>query len=233
MVVTATMSNASYFRESGERNLADVVFDSCTFDNCRIRGGTFTNVEFLNARIWSCGLDQVALRDCKVDGLRMTLGDRRGGKTMPLIVYGVLAHRVTLSGTIGSLIWNRPGSLTHPVSHDDAVRVAEDFYANVDDFALDIRDAQFTTLPSLRYGPPGHLVLRDPDSQPLIHLEEARRVLATGDAGLGIWRIVLDDFVRMGWPESTILIQGARAPKKQRDKVAAELAYLRTVADLR
>ena len=148
VVVTATISSASYFRESGERNLADVVFDSCTFDNCRVRGGTFTNAEFLNARIWSCGLDQVVLRDCTVDGLRMTLGGDRGGKTMPLILYGVLAHRVTLRGTIGSVIWNGPGSLNHPVSDDDAVRVAKDFYAQVDDFALDIRDAEFTALPS-------------------------------------------------------------------------------------
>lgn len=232
MAMRRTVSNATYVRQGGERDLTDVVFDSCTFDNCRVRGGTFAGVEFRQARVWSCGLDRVVLRDCTVDGLRMTTGSGRGGKTMPLIVHGVLAHRVTLKGSIGSLIWNPPGSFHDPMPEDEAVRLATAFYDDVDDFALDISEAEFTAFPSLRYGPPGHLVRRDPATQPLIRLEEARRVLELEDAQLGIWATVLSGFVRSGWPESRVLVPALRAPKQQREQHAAAMARLRAVAEL-
>lgn len=229
-----TVSNRSYRLQSGEQSLADAVFDACSFDNCHVRGGTFTDVEFRNSRVWSCGMHDVVLRSCTVDGLRMTIGGGSGGggKTMPLIVHGVLADRLTLKGAIGSVIWNGPGSVLHRVPTDEAARIGREFYSTVDDFALDIREAQFTAVPSLRFGPPGHLVLRDPSTQPLIDLEEARRALARDDARLGLWRTVLAQFVASGWPESRVLVPAVKGPKKQRERVEAALDHLRSVADL-
>lgn len=230
--MTRTVSSRRYHRESGERVLSDVVFDSCSFDSCRVRGGTFTGVELRSCRVWSCGLEDVVLRSCTVDGLRMTVEGGAGGRTMPLIVRGVLADRLTLRGVIGSLIWNPPGSPDSPVPDEEAARIGTDFYATVSDFALDIREAQFTAIPSLRFGPPGHLVLRDPGTQPLIELAEARRVLAADGAALGVWRVVLADFVRRGWPDSKVLVPAVKAPRKQREKTAAELDHLRSIAHL-
>jgi hypothetical protein len=225
--VTTVLAGAAFRRASGERHLNDVVFEGCSFDNCRVRGGTFSDVRFTDARTWSCGLDDVVLRNCTIDGLRMSLGGA-GGRTMPLIVHGVLADRVTLRGPIGSLIWNRPGSLTHPVPEDEAVRRAEDFYGQVTEFALDVSAAEFSAVPSLRYGPPGHLVVRDPGTQPLVSLAEAQRLVASGDPELGVWRFALREMVRLSWPESIVLVPATRAPKRQRDRDLAALAHVRS-----
>jgi hypothetical protein len=227
-----TLTGVEYRREHGSRQISGIVFDACTFDNCRVRGGSFTDVEFRNCRTWSCSLDDVEMRNCVIDGLRMTVGSGTGGRTSPLIVGGLLTQRVELRGTFGSLIWNPPGPEPTAPSIDEAIRLADAFYASVTDYALDIRDAKFTSVPALRFGPPGHLIRRDATNQPLIHREEAQRVLSLPNLGVGVWRIVLNDFVRMGWPESKVLVPAEKAAKKQRERDASDLDRLREVAEL-
>lgn len=219
--VPAVVANSEFRLERGERRLADVTFESCSFDNCHIQGGSLTNVHFVNARTWACGVTDAVLRDCTIDGLRMSLGgSSSGGRTMPLFMDGVLAERVTMRGRIGSLIWNPPKS------KGTSIRRARKFYERVSDFALDISAAEFTAIPSLRYGPPGHLVVRDPDTQPLVEMADAQRLLASDDPHLGVWRIVLEDMITLGWPESVVLVPAAKAPKRQRDRDVAALTHL-------
>lgn len=147
--VTQIYEASAFRRVSGARDLVDVQFEDCSFDNCRVSGGTFTNVRFTKARTWSCGLRQVVLRNCTVDGLQMSLGSA-GGKTSPLIVFGVLADRLTLRGRIGSLIWNPPYRPIGTEAVADGFGEARTFYGSVPDFALDVTEAEFTAVPSLR-----------------------------------------------------------------------------------
>lgn len=70
-----------------------------------------------------------------------------------LVLWGVLATRVALRGTIGGIVWNPPraaADLDGARRHYDGV-----------DWALDIREARFRSVPSFRFGPPGRLVRRD------------------------------------------------------------------------
>lgn len=217
----------AYRQVRGEHDLQDVTLDACSFDNCRLRGGTWTGVQLRQARAWACSLEDVVLRDCVVDGLRMSLGGS-GGKTSPLRLTGVLAERVVLRGRIGSLIWNPPGSPFAPLPAEDAVRRAREFYAGVEGYALDVTEARFSAVPSLRYGPPGHLVRHDPERQPLVTLAQARELLAEQDPALGVWGYVLGSVLRLGWPDSLVLVPAELAPKAQRERDQRALAHLRS-----
>ncbi len=227
-----TVTGADYTGRHGQRRLSDVEFDSCTFSNCSIQGGALTDVEFTNCRVWACTLHDVELRNCVIDGLRMTVDGGSGGRTFPLMSSGLLADRVILRGTLGSIICNPPRRDQSATRAATAVDVGAAFYAGVEEYALDIRDAKFTTVPSLRFGPPGHLVRRDPTTQPLIQRQEAERVLALPNLSIGVWRIVLEDLVHAGWPESTVLVPASKGAKKRREKDSADLERLREVATL-
>lgn len=227
-----TVTGIDYAGRHGQRWLSDVKFDSCTFSNCSVQGGAFTDVEFRSCRVWACNLYDVELRNCVIDGMRMTVGDGSGGRTSPLIGWGLLADRLILRGTLGGMIWNPPRSELSATPAETAPQIAEAFYAGVEEYALDIRDAEFTTVPSLRFGPPGHLIRRDPTTQPLIQRQEAERVLRLPNVNIGVWRIVLEDLVHAGWPETKVLVPASKGAKTRRDKDLADLNRLREVADL-
>lgn len=205
----------------GQLELDRARFEGCTFDNCSAEGGSLRGVEVVGATTWACSLHDVVLEDCRVDGLKT--GYPGGGKKMPFFLWGVLVHRVVLAGTIGGVIWNPPWVPIGEPRPTDRYAPARAFYATMDDWALDVRQARFRSVPTLRYGPPGHLVLRDEETQPLLTRDQAARALASG-AQIGVWRIVLEGFLEAGWMSSVVLVPPAGAPKRAySDHLAAAL----------
>ena len=154
--------------------IEDTQFERCEFDNCSARSVTLRRVEFVDCRCWACHLYDPIFEDCVVSGLRMTIGSG-GGRTHPLFVWGGVAKHLTLRGRIGSLIWNPPykwlGDKGWNWDRRELDRVARKYDAI--DWALDIREAQFTSIPSLVFGPPGRLIRRDLATQPLVTRERA------------------------------------------------------------
>jgi hypothetical protein len=146
-----------------------------------------------------------------------------GGKHMPLFLWGVLAERVRLRGKIGGLIWNPPNGEWRVAD----IASARQFYEAVDDWALDISEARFSSVPALRYGPPGRLLRRDPETQPLVTRESARQALERLPAATSLWTVVLDEFVRSPWPEEIVLVPALGARKAQREDDQRELERLR------
>lgn len=210
----------------GRLDLNNARYEACTFDNCSANGGVARRVEVVNCMVWSCGLRDVILEDCVLQNLRMSYPG--GGKRMPLILDGVMTRRVIIRGTIGSFIWNPPDSGSAWAT-PAAVEAAQRFYATVDDWALDVSDARFRSVPSLRFGPPGALVRRDPDVQPLITRARANAVLGADPVDLGVWGVVLESFVRSPWPDEIVMIPGLGGRRESYEEDLAGLNRLRGV----
>jgi len=210
----------------------DTRFERCAFDNCSARSVTLRHVEFLDCRCWACHLDDPIFEDCLISGLRMTIGTGGGGRTHPLRIGGGVAKHLTLRGRIGSLIWNPPYKwlVDHGWNWDrrglDRLQRA---YEEID-WALDIRGALFTSVPTLHFGPPGRLILRDPATQPLVTRERANSAdwRALG-FGLGVWRVVLDSFVKSPWPDEIVLVPAMANRRAKREEDLAGLEMLRAI----
>lgn len=205
-------------RGHGELDVRHTRFERCYVHNSQARGGRALGVEVIDCTIWSCVLFNVHLEDCVVRNLKMSPGG--GGRTTPLFLWGGSARRVTLAGTIGGVIWNGPKRAGHgfdagPVSADEVRR----YYDSFDDWALDVSQARFRSVPSFRFGPPGRLVRRDPETQPLITRSAAKRALDLVESEIGVWRIVLRNFVEDVWPDEIVLVPalGGRKPKREQE----------------
>ncbi len=149
----------------------DLRLENCSFDNCSARNSRFERLQLIGCGTWSCHLYDLVVEDCLFGGIKTTVSPG-GGKRAPLLLWGVRVKHVVLEGRIGSLLWNPP--------HDwptlwPAAGIAEcrAYYTTVD-WALDISSAEFTSVPSFRFGPPGHLIRRDPETQPIVTRERAR-----------------------------------------------------------
>jgi hypothetical protein len=221
--VSGNYLGAAFEALSGELHARDAIFDRCSFDNCNARGGVVENVVASDCETWACSLHNVELRDCTVTNLRTSVGGG-GGKRSPLFLWGVLAHHLTLRGRIGGLIWNPPRTSSDSASAD--ISAARRFYAGVQDWALDVSEARFTSVPSLAFAPPGGLVRRDPETQPLVTRDGAARVLRRLPVATSVWTVVLDEFVRSPWPDETVLVPALGARKEQRDRDRRELERL-------
>lgn len=208
-----SLSDAS-FHESGHLRARDLRLERCTFDNCHARGGVAERVDLIDCATWACSLHDVVLRDCSVTNLRTTI-ESGGGRRTPLFLWGVMAQRVTLAGKIGSIIWNPPHD-AWPWTSSDFV-AAMRFYDAVDDWALDVSAARFTSVPALRFGPPGRLVRRDPATQPLVSRRAAETALSRAASDIGVWRVVLDDLLSKPWPDEIVLVPALGAPKASRE----------------
>src|SRR5262245_13219312 len=215
--------------EFNRRVLSDVALDNVSFENCTfsdswIRRGSLRDIGLSDSSLWACGLEDVTVERCVVDGA--TAGRHaRSGRRMPIMLWGVLVSRVVLKGKIDSFIWNP--SRASRSSGDAPWTAAFQFYQSVD-WALDITDARFLSVPSLRFGPPGRLVRRDVETQPLI----TREAVAKGawrDLGsaIGIWRTVLANFLEAEWPDDIVLIPAGGGPKKEYERQLAGIASLR------
>jgi hypothetical protein len=168
------------------------LFEGLEFRRCTFVGSTLSltkkpklrstvrHVRLLDCREVGCSLDAAIVEEVFVDGLETS---------NPLITWGAVFRHVTLRGRIGGIMlshWVTPGQ---PASAEqrafDAANAA--YYAAVD-WALDLREAEFTDDADLR-GVPGRLVRRDPETQVLITREKAVE---------GRWRQL--DLERTYWP---------------------------------
>jgi hypothetical protein len=87
-------------------------------------------------------------------------------------------------------------------------------------------------MPSFRFGPPGRLVRRDPDTQPLITRHAAKRALELIGRELGIWRIGLERLVQGTWPDEVVLMPALGGPRGQREEQLQGLERLRRIGAL-
>jgi len=204
-------------RRLNQAEFSDVRLDGCSFDNCSIHGGTLERLELNQCRTWSCSLSDLIVEDCIIDGLSTTVHGARGRRT-PLFLWGVRSSHVVLKGRIGALVWNQPRDWRGPESQE-LVEFYRRYYESVD-WALDVSNAVFTAVPSLRYGPPGRLIRRDPETQPLVTRE---RVLAADWDPLmytiGVWRVVIQHMLDHSWPNEIVLLP-ARAGKSYKAELA-------------
>src|SRR2546427_1039213 len=195
-----------------ETAIEAVRLERCVFDNCYATQCTVRKVELMSCRAWNCHLYSARIEDCRIDGAAMTIrrvGGGRGGRRMPLFLWGGTARHVTLHGTFGGIIWNPPKAWGTGEDLDELNDVKK-YYEGVD-WALDIREARFTSGPTLRFGPPGRLILRDPKTQPLVTRAAAAGGAwrAAGGGGIGVWRGVVGGVVKRAWPEEIVLIPSA------------------------
>jgi hypothetical protein len=219
----------------------DVRYLRCVLDNLGHRNATVSNVEFVDCAFWSVGFSDVIFEDCLIENLKTRLPGQTGARTMPVFFWGCLARHLTIRGTVGGFMWNpprtptkvkwsagRPGILpTGQVDFGESViSRAESFYKEVD-WALDISQARFRSVPTFAFGPPGELVLRDPTMQPLVTRQIADSIdwKALRDR-IGIWSVVLSNFQQRPWPKTTVLIPGLGGPKAKVERELAGLAYL-------
>jgi hypothetical protein len=204
-------------------------FDSCTFDNLVARGGAVRGVTLRGCTVWSCSIHNLVVEDCLVEDLRTSYPG--GGRKQPQILWGVVTHRVTLQGTLGGLIWNGPNAQW--TDAENPAIDAQRYYGAMTDWALDIREARFRSVPSLRFGPPGHLIRRDVQTQPLVDRAAAARVLDAASDRIGIWRVALHGLLRQPWPETVVLIPAAGGPKRTFLEQLAQIELIKEIADLR
>lgn len=213
-------------RGHGELAIRQTRFERCYVHNSQARGGSAVGVELVDCTAWSCHLYNVHLEDCSVRNLKTSPGG--GGRTAPLFLWGGSARRLTLAGTIGGVIWNPPTGGSSETGFDPVkADVIRRYYDSIDDWAIDVSDARFRSVPSFRFGPPGRLVRRDPETQPLISRHAAQRALQQIEHSLGIWRIVLRQLVEGTWPDEVVLMPALGGPKARRDEELRGLERLR------
>ncbi len=194
--------------------LERVNFDNCSATRCR-----FSRVEVLACRLWSCTLRDPTLEDVIIRDVRTTVIDGPGKRT-PFFVWGGTAKHVVLQGRLGGLIWNQPDEWRDKSNEMKRVR---NYYEKVD-WAIDISEARFQSVPSFDFGPPGELVRRDAATQPLVRRERALAVdwKSLGHQ-IGVWRVVLNDLVAHEWPDSIVLVPAALGRKYREELEGIEM----------
>jgi hypothetical protein len=191
----------------------DLEFRRCTFVGSALSvtkkpklRSTVRNVRLLDCREMGCSLHAAIVEEVFVDGLETS---------NPFHAWGAVFRHVTLRGRIGGIMLSHAVTPGRPESAEqrafDAANAA--FYASVD-WALDLREAEFTDDADLR-GVPGRLVRRNPETQVLITREKALQ---------GRWRQL--DLKRTYWPTalalfledttlgSTVLVVPKRVPQR-------------------
>jgi hypothetical protein len=87
-------------------------------------------------------------------------------------------------------------------------------------------------VPSFRFGPPGRLVRRDPETQPLITKQAAAQALELIGSELGIWRLGLADLVKGTSPNEIVLMPGLGGRKARREDELRGVERLRQIGAL-
>jgi hypothetical protein len=225
------MEKTFLLKHAEKKLFHDLRFERCKFDNAFTKACTFQRVEIIECRTWACALHDATLEDCLIDGVRMTTDSGSGGRHSPLFLWGGVAKHVTLRGSIGGFIWNPPYGW-HPSQWDlRGLEQVRAFYRDVD-WALDIREARFTSGPTFRFGPPGRLVRRDVANQALVTRERAqeRPWLAKG-IDIGVWDTVITfNLLEKPWPDEIVLAP-AHGKKGERERAGIERLRELGVAD--
>ncbi len=198
------ISDTRYQRQHTELALfSEMRLEQCVFDACAVSGGRIRHIELVGCRTWASSLSDLVVEDSLVDDLSTTVTGG-GGRRPPLFLWGVRTKHLVLKGHIGSLIWNPPRDWLRP--SPEQLDIYNGYYADVD-WSLDVSEARFTSVPALRFGPPGRLIRRDPARQPLVARD---RVLAADWGAIrsqvGIWRIAIEHMLASPWTDEIVLI---------------------------
>ena len=207
----------------GPATFSDVRLERCIFENCYLRGGRLARLQLIECRTWSCSLADLMIEDTLIDGLATTTAGG-GGKRSPLFLWGVRSDRMTLRGRVGSVIWNGPRHWAGS-SHHDEIDLYRRHYESVE-WALDVTEAEFTSVPTFRFGPPAHLVRRDPMTQPIVTRERVQSAdWGTLKRSVGVWEVVINRLLDQPWPDDAVLLP-AKAGKHYKAELAG-IALLR------
>jgi len=184
-------------------DFADLTIDRCNFDNCSIRDSRISRIHAHGNKCWSCDFHNIVIEDSVIDGLAATI-ESGGGKRMPIYIWGGRFKHLVLRGRIGSLLLNQPYDWVHrkpwPKEGLDEHRT---YYKDID-WALDISNAAFTSVPSLRFAPPVDLIRTNPAHQAVV----TRRAASSDswrDLDIGVWSVVIEGMLRNPWPDGVVL----------------------------
>jgi hypothetical protein len=191
------------------KNFRDLNFVKCHFIGCSIaiagnlkRQSLVSNIQMVNCEQHGCSIGPAKLEDVLIDGL----------KTNGLLqAWGTLLRNVTLKGKIDRIMISYFFDGLATEKEQKAYDVISAMYYSQVDWALDIREALFLEA-DLR-GVPGHLILRDPDSQFLIRREIA---LKNEWKKLDLSKSGMDFFIQFfldNGRESEVLVAAKRNPK--------------------
>jgi hypothetical protein len=196
-----------------ERALVEEIYvDSCVFDNCVIlrdgppsRRPVFRSIALRNCTLVNCAAYGPIFDEVSITGLKK---EGRG----PLFFWGAAFRHVILSGRIaGSLISNPDSaSLCEPRINASEWNEANAKYYRDIDWALDISEARFTSIPALR-NVPGRLIRRNAETQLLVTRERAHQV-PWRNAGYGVYEIVIEKMMMYGM-DSTVLVAAVAGRK--------------------
>ncbi len=164
-----------------------VCYEDLEFIRCRFNGGGFGYRRASDYSQRSCAKN-IRIVDCCVRGFGIGPAVLDGvfiqNVNCDLVtVWGALFKHVTIKGRCDKLmIHGIPTSqiISDHVAKCDYWNLCDSFYAGVD-WALDIREAEFFDFCIRTRGVPGHLIVRDAETQALVKAEKVRE---------GRWRTV-------------------------------------------
>jgi hypothetical protein len=205
----------------GPWTFSGIELENCHFDNCMVfaswllrRRFHVRNVRLLNCSQFASGLGAAILEDIVVDGWQNR--DRNDF----FDAWACAFRHVILRGRIGYIKF-RDGPQTAGLMQRtmDWTSANRAYYASVD-WALDIREARFTSSPELHFIP-GSLIRRDPETQVLVTKEQATAALSEGLAwGNSVVPVVLKWFVQNG-PYDDVVVAAPRASRRLHEDLAA------------
>lgn len=203
----------SFYDDNSGKTFRDLEFRKCHFVSCAIsitrdprHRSKVANVQLINCEQHGCTLEAAIIEDSLIDSF----------KTNGLLQsWGAVFKHVVLRGKIGRIMISPliSGVAMGKLSKDKQkpFDVAnEDFYSGID-WALDLREAEFEEA-DLR-GVPGHLILREPNTQFIITREKAlQRKWQEVDLSGTYWQTAIEFFLE-GQMQSELLVAPKRHPR--------------------
>ncbi len=185
---------------------------------CTIKGaikassetGAWTKIR--DCRLTDCAQVHVSIATTAFEAVAVD-GLLRAGRS-PLYLWGCAFRNVTLTGKLHGLKINVEVGLHHrrdPTQQAAWTKALENFYT-FDTWALDIREAHFTSVPTFE-AIPGERVLIDPTR----HARVRRSALQGVDVRSLPRGIALDWFVRRSPFDSVVLASSSETSRRQRD----------------
>ncbi len=194
--------------------LGDLILRRCTFDTCqhpeRVGPGDrplVQNLSLVRCHVYACDLAPVVAEDCLID----TVWFHRG-IWGPQRIAGCAFRHVTIRGNVTGSVTFTPGpdwaiSPSGPAVDDPFVVANRRYYDGVD-WALDISEANFTSV-TFWSGIPARLVRRDPETQVVLtrsRLLDDRWRAAIADS---LSQLQIESFLLTGF-DDTILVASRR-----------------------
>jgi hypothetical protein len=172
--------------------------------------GKWTHIE--NCRLNNCAQFNVSIATAAFENIEVE-GMRRKGRS-PLDLWACVFRKVTLAGTFHGMKINPEYGLSHrrsPTLQKAWAKAAVEYYEQ-DSWALDIRDAHFSSVPTFE-AVPGDRILIDSSRQALVR----REALEGHDVRSLPKGIALDWFLRRSSFGSVILATSSASERREQD----------------